>query len=412
MATKQDTKEKTPAEAEFDITGDIEKWVGIPLAGSNMKEPVQVTDIRRWVQAMQNPNPLHFDEDFASKSRFGRIVAPQSFVVCTSDSGCGAAPAIQGHIPGTHLLFAGDEWWFHGPRVFPGDRIRQDRMLHDYKVRETGFAGKSMISRGDTTYINDRGEVVAKQRATCVRYNAAEALKRNQYAGDAMPEWTDEMLDKVEQEITDWIVAFRSLGHERRLGVKAGDTLPRRAIGPHTVQSMVVEWTAFPVMVWNSFRPEGSGFSSTEGADWSGDAGWLPELSRNPEGAKIDPGRGDPVLRGPARGHLKGGVAKLVGLPRGYGFGVTMGTWLVDYVANWAGEWGELVYCKSAYRAPAFEGDVAYIDGKVTDVSLQNPRGLGQPIATVEVTMTNQLQKVIATATAHVRLPTQTLPAA
>ena len=411
MAAKQESTAQATAEAKFD-KGDIDRWVGIPLAGSNMKEAVHVNDIRRWAQAMQNPNPLYFDEVYASKSRFGRIVAPQSFVVGTSDGGCGAMPAIQGHIPGSHGLFAGDEWWFHGPRVFPGDRIRQDRMLHDYKIRETGFAGSSMITRGDTTYINDRGEIVAKQRATMVRYNIAEALKRDQYADDTMPEWTDEMLEKVEREITDWILSFRALGHERRLDVSPGVVLPRRAVGPHSALSMLLEWTAFPVMVWNSFRPEQSGFTSTEGADWSGDAGWLPELSRNPDGAKIDPGRGDPILRGPARGHLTGGVAKKIGMPRGYGFGVTMGTWMLDYVTNWAGEWGEIVHCRSAYRAPTLEGDLAYIDGIVKDFSLDNPRGLGQPIATVEVTMTNQEQKILATATVQVRLPTQTLPVA
>lgn len=412
MSAKQDTTAQSPAEDEFDIKGDIDKWVGVPLAGSNMKEAVHVNDIRRWVQAMQNPNPLHFDENYAAESRFGRIVAPQSFIVATSDSGGGAAPAIQGHVPGSHILFAGDEWWFHGPRIFPGDRIRQERMLYDYKIRDTAFAGKSMISRGDTTYINDRGEVVAKQRATCVRYNAAEAVKRDQYAGDTMPEWTEDMLDKVEQQITEWILSFRALGHERRLGVKTGDLLARRVMGPHSVQSMVLEWTAFPVMVWNTFTPDKAGFTSTEGADWSGDAGWLPELARDPEGAKIDPGRGDPVLSGPATGHLKKGLAMLIGMPRGYGFGASMGAWMLDFVANWVGEWGEIVYAKSAYRSPAFEGDLACLEGKVTDVSLDNPRGLGQPIATVEVTMTNQEQKLVATATVHVRLPTQTLPTA
>jgi len=413
MSTKQNTEAQVAGDAKFQFDkGDIDRWVGVPLAGSNLKEAVHVNDIRRWAQAMQNPNPLYFDEVYASKSRFGRIVAPQSFIVGTSDGGCGAMPAIQGHIPGAHGLFAGDEWWFHGPRVFPGDRIRQDRMLFDYKIRETGFAGSSMVTRGDTTYINDRGEVIAKQRATMVRYDVNEALKRDQYVDDAMPEWTDEMLEKVEQEITDWILSFRALGHERRLDVSPGVVLPRRAVGPHTTLSMLLEWTACPVMVWNACRAEQSGFTSTEGSDWSGDAGWLPEISHDTEGAKIDPGRGDLVLRGPGRGHLMGGVAKKIGMPRAYGFGLTMGTWMHDYVANWAGEWGEIVYSRSSYRAPTLEGDLAYIDGIVKDFSLDNPRGLGQPVATVEVTMTNQDRKILATATVQVRLPTQTLPVA
>src|SRR5512139_4248199 len=101
MSTNQNTSAQGAGDAKFQFNkGDIDRWVGIPLAGNNMKEAVCVNDIRRWAQAMQNPNPLYFDEVYASKSRFGRIVAPQSFIVGTSDGGCGAMPAIQGHIPG------------------------------------------------------------------------------------------------------------------------------------------------------------------------------------------------------------------------------------------------------------------------------------------------------------------------
>ena len=44
---------------------------------------------------MQYPNRLHFDEDFAAESEFGRIIAPQSFAVCTI-AGHGATPANSG----------------------------------------------------------------------------------------------------------------------------------------------------------------------------------------------------------------------------------------------------------------------------------------------------------------------------
>src|SRR5262245_34521175 len=133
---------------DFD-TRDVDRWIGVPLGGGQMKDPVSVNDVRRWVQGMQNPHPLFFDDRWAAESRFGEIVAPQSFAVCCSDSH-GAGPAIQGHIPGTHMIFGGDEWWFHGPRVRPGDKLTLERMLFDYKVRDTKFAGPTMFSRGDT----------------------------------------------------------------------------------------------------------------------------------------------------------------------------------------------------------------------------------------------------------------------
>ena len=146
-------------------TSDVDRWIGKPLGGARLKDPVEPNDLRRWAQGMQNPNPLHYDEEYAAESRFGDLVAPQSFAVCT-DTSHGAGPAIQGVIPGQHMIFGGDEWWFFGPRIKPGERISHDRMLFDYKISETKFSGPTMFSRGDTTYINQRGELICKQRST------------------------------------------------------------------------------------------------------------------------------------------------------------------------------------------------------------------------------------------------------
>ncbi|MGE3594614.1 MAG: MaoC family dehydratase N-terminal domain-containing protein [Dehalococcoidia bacterium] len=389
-----------PENPQFD-TGDIARWVGVPLGGSNMKDPVHVNDIRRWVQGMQNPNPLHFDEIYAGNSRFGGIVAPQSFVVATSDSGGGVTPAVQGRIDGTHGLVAADEWWFYGPRIFPGDKICQDRMLFDYHVAQTNFAGPALFSRGDTTYINQRGEIIAKQRVTVIRYRAEAAVKRHRYAEEREPEWTDEQITEIEKQRFDWINEFRNRGHDRQRTAKVGDKLTRRPIGPHTVMSLTTEWRSMPAMVWGAFGEERVHRDSTEGSDWSGVAGWLPELAREPGAAKIDPGYGDGLYHGPGRVHVVPRYAQLIGLPRRYGYGVCMGTWLLDYVTNWAGEWGEIIHSNVSFRSPAFVGDVAFIDGEVTHIVEPDPYG---PIATVQLSMTNQRAETVATGSVNVRL--------
>src|SRR5215472_18115262 len=97
------------------------------------------------------------------------------------------------------MLFGGDEWWFEGLRIAPGDRITLERALYDYKVTETKFAGPTMFSRGDTTYINQRGEVVAKQRSTSIRYLAEEARRRAQFSETSDPQWTDSQLEEIER---------------------------------------------------------------------------------------------------------------------------------------------------------------------------------------------------------------------
>jgi hypothetical protein len=377
-------------------TSDVDRWVGVPLGGGYLKDPVQVNDIRRWAQGMQNPNPVYYDDRFAAEGRFGRIVAPQSFAVAT-DVGHGATPAIQGTIPGSHMIFGGDEWWFFGPRIEQGDRIKGERMLFDYRVTETKFAGPTMFSRGDTTYINQRGEMVAKQRSTSIRYLAEEARKRAQFNEKDDPEWSDDALADIEEQKFAYYSTFR--GHDKVLwkDVNEGNRLPTRPIGPHTLMSFTTEWRAFNMNIWGA--ADYWGVSTTDAA------GWLPEMSRDPRQAAIDPTKADGLYQGPSRGHVQPRYARLIGMPRGYGYGATMGAWILDYLTNWSGEWGEIVHSNAQYRNPAFTGDATFLNGTVTGKDIDP--STGHHLAFVEYTMTNQRDAIMAKGTAEISLPNE-----
>jgi hypothetical protein len=377
-------------------TRDVDRWIGKPLGGARLRDPVEPNDIRRWAQGMQNPNPLYYDDEYAAASRFGRLVAPQSFAVCT-DTSHGAGPAIQGHIPGQHMIFGGDEWWFFGPRILPGDRITHDRMLFDYKVSETKFAGPTMFSRGDTTYINDRGELVCKQRSTSVRYLAENARKKGMFEGNVEREWTDQQLEDLEKQKMDYFQSFLDLGHDKRLFAKVGDKLPTRPIGPHTLMSFTTEWRSYIMTVWGASQEYGYADSSTMRA------GWLPEMSRDEEGAKIDPSNADGLYKGPSRGHVQPRYAQLIGMPRGYGYGASMGAWILDYLSNWGGEWSSILHSRFQYRSPALTGDATFLNGEV--VALEPEPRTGAPIASVKVVMTTQDGDVMASGQAEIRLP-------
>ncbi len=386
---------KPRADGMIDLdTSDVDRWIGKPLGGGQLKEPIVVNDIRRWAQGMQNPNPLYYDEEYAAESHFGQIVAPQSFAVCTETSH-GAGPAIQGVIPGQHMIFGGDEWWFFGPRILPGDFFSHERMLFDYKVAETAFAGPTMFSRGDTTYVNQRGEIVCKQRSTSVRYLAENARKKGMFEGNVERTWTDQELEDLEKKKMDYYQSFRDLGHEKRLFVKVGDTLPTRPIGPHTLMSFTTEWRAYLMTVWGGTREYGE--TSTLSA------GWLPEMSRDQEGAKVDPSNADGLYKGPSRGHVQERYAQLIGMPRGYGYGASMGAWVLDYLTNWGGEWSFVTHSNMQYRAPALTGDATFLEGEVIALAHDDPSG--QPMAQVRVVMKNQDDVVMAQGTAEMLLP-------
>jgi acyl dehydratase len=387
------TKVRDDGMIELD-TSDVDRWIGKPLGGAVLKDPIQANDLRRWAQGMQNPNPLHYDEQYAAESCFGRLVAPQSFAVCT-DTSHGAGPAIQGHIPGQHMIFGGDEWWFSGPRIEPGDHVTHDRMLFDYKVSDTKFSGPTMFSRGDTTYINQKGEVICKQRSTSVRYLAENARKKGMFADNKEKIWADQELEDLEKKKMDYYQSFLDLGHEKRLFVKAGDSLPTRPIGPHSLMSFTTEWRSYIMTVWGASREHGE--SSTMSA------GWLPEMSRDQEGAKIDPSNADGLYKGPSRGHVQPRYAQLIGMPRGYGYGASMGAWVLDYLSNWGGEASFITHSNMQYRAPALTGDATFLDGEVVDLSADPASG--QTLATVKVVMTTQDQDVMAIGSAEILLP-------
>ena len=99
---------------------DVAQRVGQLVGGGQLWEPCAKSDIRRWVMAMDYVNPIHWDQEFAANTKFGDIIAPQSMAVAL-DYGHGCQPACVGNIPGSHLIFGGEEWWWYGTHVRPGD---------------------------------------------------------------------------------------------------------------------------------------------------------------------------------------------------------------------------------------------------------------------------------------------------
>jgi acyl dehydratase len=385
-------------QVQIDLS-DIDHRVGKRVGGGQLIEPCSALDIRRWVMGMDYPNPIHWDEEWARNSKFGGIVAPQSICVGL-DFGDGVSPSLVGYIANSHMLFGGEEWWFYGPRVRPGDKLFQERWFYDYKKVDSKFAGPSLITRGDTLHRNQHGTPVAKERATSIRYLVAEAEKRKMYASNPTqaPEWTAEELKKVAKVRRDWILSNREGRTPHFEEVQVGDRLPRRALGPHTVATLASEWRAFPFTTWGAC--ETIGVPGDPDAWIHNDSGFSIPLDY--EEGKIDPRAVDGLYSGPASGHVNKSTGSSIGLPRMYGYGASMGAWAVDYLAYWAGNDGMIRHSKVTFRTPAFEGDVTYCDGEVTAKTPDSP--WGTPIVTVKVQLTNQDGTVVVDGAAEIEI--------
>lgn len=378
---------------------DLDQYMGKPMQPARMVEPFANCDIRRWVQAMHYPNRLHYDTMYTQQSRHGELIAPQSFPV-TMDDAHGSAPSCIGKIPNSHMLFGGDEWWFYGPTVRGGDRIWNERIPFDYSVKDTSSFGPTCFQRGDNFYYNQHGDLVAKQRSTSIRYSqvAGEAAQAEASAAQEEPEWTDDELAELEKRKFGWIKMLHDLGHSPRYwdDVNTGDVLTERVFGPHSIVSFTTEWRSYTFTQWGSVHRR----TDLDMAEL-GFSGPMAGPEQDPTEEKNNPENTDGAYIGPSRGHLFPRWARYIGMPRGYGYGASMGAWITDYLAGWAGEWGMVRHSNASYRSPALTGDITIQTGSVVDKYIN---GEGRNMVAVETRMQNQHGATMATAKADIEL--------
>lgn len=126
--------------------------------GQKASRTTTVTEahVRSYAEISGDYNPLHFDADFAARTRFGRLVAQGGLTT-------GVLHALVAQdLPGPGTVFLSQNWKFTAP-VFIGDTIigtAEVLSVHDSKpvcqLRMT-------VARAD-------GEVVLEGEAWCYRF--------------------------------------------------------------------------------------------------------------------------------------------------------------------------------------------------------------------------------------------------
>ena len=121
-------------------------------------------NIRHYAHGIGDDNPLWCDPSYASKSRFGGIVALPSFLFATSRIVSGYV----GGIPGVHAMWAGADWAWHKP-VFRNQEITTEAWLKDLIEHDTKFAGRAIQQIYHVNFFNPDGDLVAEADSWCFR---------------------------------------------------------------------------------------------------------------------------------------------------------------------------------------------------------------------------------------------------
>ncbi|MCS7207468.1 MAG: MaoC family dehydratase N-terminal domain-containing protein [Dehalococcoidia bacterium] len=123
---------------------------------------VEKGHIRRFAEAIGDPNPLFTDEAAARRTRYGGIIAPPTFLRAVRTE------MVALDLPGSRLLDAGSEWEYFEP-VRPGDVITAVARVVDVRERPLRV-GQALFVVQEITYTNQFGQKVATQRSTLIRY--------------------------------------------------------------------------------------------------------------------------------------------------------------------------------------------------------------------------------------------------
>ena len=233
---------------------DIDRYIGKPMQPARMVEPVANNDIRRWVQGMHYPNRLHYDAAYALESRWGKLIAPQSFPV-TMDDGHGSRALV--HRPASPIRTCSSAATNGGstvPQIVAGDRIVERThsvRLHDQgnEVRRADLlsAGRQLLLQPERR--PDLPSSVRPRSATTRRGRGGHVGRPERRRGPGVDRRGARGARGPQVHLDP--DAARSWSQPALLGcVVVGDDLPERVFGPHSIVSFATEWRAYTFTLW------------------------------------------------------------------------------------------------------------------------------------------------------------------
>lgn len=345
---------------------------------------VTADDIRRYAQSNGDRNQLYLDRHHAEQSRYGGLIAPNTFLDLAQHY---TATAIGG-LPGAHAFHAGNRVEFY-QAVRPGDRISPTFRPYVMTEKHGKFAGRMVLIDMEILYRNQRDELVGKAHGHVLRLSRSEARNRGKYQSQQKEPYTDEALAAIWEAYDHEVVR----GSEPRYweDVAVGDRLGPIVRGPLRISEIAFRgWNGGGRLTGAGGRVLGAHYYQFE------------EYMKRPGYAEVDDASG--VADHPHRGHWEEDFARKIGVPGAYDIAVQRTAWLASLVTNWAGDDGWLKKIWDEFRFFNVEGDTSWLTGEVTRKWIER----NEYMLAIDVTCTNQRGEVSAPGGAIVVLPSRT----
>ena len=297
--------------------------------------------ILKFTEGIGDPNPLWTDAEYAKKSRFGRIIAPPSFVWACF------AHVIFGW-RGLGGFHAGCDVEFIKP-IYIGDKISSECVFKSFEgPKESSYADETVIDHFQNQYWNQNGELIAKYHWWVVHFARAKARKKKKFADLELPHpWTEKQLMQIEQEI----LSEEIRGSKPRYweDVEIGDDVGPIVKGPLGITDEIAYIIGGGVPIP---RLQAHGVA-------------LRSYKRHPAWMFRDPNTlgCEPIFAV----HYNKAAANAMGLPQSYDVGIQRHCWGVHLITNWMGDDAWLKRSYTEYTKFVYLSDVVRLKGKVVD---------------------------------------------
>ncbi|MFD4510454.1 MaoC family dehydratase N-terminal domain-containing protein [Streptomyces sp. NPDC058457] len=365
--------------------------LGVPQPQRNPPHNYEVTwdAARHFAYGYGDDNPLYCDPEYAAGTRWGRLLAPPTFLYTMGED---AAPKPDAE---TKALLKGDpfaglgsyqavmefEWW--RPLAL-GDRCRVLQAQVGVAEKKSSFGGRTAHVTNDFLYTDGQGRMHAVRRGTWINAERHTSKNRAKEQLEQTP-YTPGQLAEIDAAYA----AETRRGSEPRYweDVRVGDELQPRVKGPLTTTDVVV---------WH--------------------LGWGMQLT--PPGAfriQYDTRRKAPGLY-PAnalsvpdtvqRLHWEPQRAQELGLPTSYDYGGMRETWLVHAITDWMGDDAWLWKLRCEHRKFNYLGDTTWVQGRVVGKLEAD----GRHEVHLQVWCENQRGQTTTPGVAVVLLPTRRAP--
>lgn len=360
----------------------LRQLIGVPIEDSLEPWCYEATrdNIRHYAHGIGDDNPLWCDPAYAAKTKYGRLVAPPSFVFPLNRILSGYV----GGLPGVHAMWAGANLTWHKPMLH-NDAFTTKAWLKDLVEHQTRFAGRAIQQIYHVDYYNQHKELVAEGDSWCFRTERDTARERGSKYTEVKRK------EPVYYAREDLAKIFALYEAEEIRGatpryiedVKVGDKLPTMVKGPMTVTGFIAY-----AQGWGGLYIRANKLA------WK-------QLRKHP-GLGIPDRFGIPDV--PERVHWDPDLAKQVGTPDAYDYGPERTSWMTHHLTNWMGDDGFLHKLSAEIRRHNPVGDTLYINGEVTRIFQEN----GAHYVEITQTATNQDGELSVRAKGTVRLPSRT----